>query len=275
MTSRSIDRRRVGQRPLIAAAAPIMLALAVGCSSTSLNSETSNGGDSEASILFSVLAPTMDVSVSGDSFTMSLPADSSTAWFTNRPERNAGSMTLADLVSMWSAQGFDTDPPNAAVAVTVNGEQYQHVVELTNPVLTGAAVTFRVVDIGDDEAADAVAGRDATHDVSAGTFGATEVFIDNATQPPCASTITSAPSGQCLAAAKTTVTLTITTTRQNQCVIVTRSSSASEYVTIGEGNGARMPLTNNDPTGFKYTSGQTWKVYGEPNAILIGFGTCP
>lgn len=275
MTSRSIDRRRVGQGRLIVAAASIVLALAVGCSSTSLNSETSNGGDSEASILFSVLAPTMDVSVSGDSFTMSLPADSSTAWFTDRPERNAGSMTLADLVSMWSAQGFDTDPPNAAVAVTVNGEQHQHVVELTNPVLTGAAVTFRVVDIGDDEAADAVAGRDATHDVSAGTFGATEVFIDNATQPPCASTITSAPSGQCLAAAKTTVTLTITTTRQNQCVIVTRSSSASEYVTIGEGNGARMPLTNNDPTGFKYTSGQTWKVYGEPNAILIGFGTCP
>jgi len=275
MTSRSIDRRRVGRGRLIVAAASIVLALAVGCSSTSLNSETSNGGDSEASILFSVLAPTMDVSVSGDSFTMSLPADSSTAWFTDRPERNAGSMTLADLVSMWSAQGFDTDPPNAAVAVTVNGEQYQHVVELTNPVLTGAAVTFRVVDIGDDEAADAVAGRDATHDVSAGTFGATEVFIDNATQPPCASTITSAPSGQCLAAAKTTVTLTITTTRQNQCVIVTRSSSASEYVTIGEGNGARMPLTNNDPTGFKYTSGQTWKVYGEPNAILIGFGTCP
>ena len=264
------------RRSLILATALVALpVLAAGCSSTKSVLDAPSADAAEVSVLFSVLAPSMDVAASGDAFTLSVPADSSTAWFTDRPDRTAGSMTLADLVSMWSAQGFDTDPPNAAVAVTVAGEQHQHVVELTTPVVVGDTVTFRAVDLGKDETTDPVAGRDATHDVTTGHFGATELFIDNATQPPCASSITSAPSGQCLAAAKSTVTLTITTTRQNQCVITTRSTGAVEYVTIGEGNGARLPLDNDQPAGFKYASGQTWKVYGEPAALIIGFGTCP
>jgi len=263
------------RRPLVIGSALVsVLALAAGCSSVKSALETPQADASEVSVLFSVLAPSMDVAVSGDAFTVSVPANSSTAWFTDRPDRNAGTMTVADLVSTWSAQGFDVDPPNAAVAVTVNGEQHQHVVELSNPVVAGGVVAFRAVDVGDDASIDAVAGRGSTHNVIAGHFGATELFIDDGILPPCPSSMTSVPSTSCLLAPNDMLVLNIATT-SNQCVAITRTSDAEEYVNIGPALISLIePIDTNYTEEFGYTSGQTWHVSGQPNALIFGFGGC-
>lgn len=270
---------RAVQRSLVLAAALVaVLALVAGCSSTSSVFNAPKADASEVSILFSVLAPTMDVVVSGDAFSLSVPASSSTAWFTDRPARNAGSMTVADLVSTWSAQGFATDPPNAAVAVEVNGEQHQHVVELSNPVIAGGMATFRAVDVGDDESTDSVAGRDATHGVVAGHFENAELFIDDATQTPCPSSITSTSSMACLAAANTTVSLTITTQHSVNCVILTRTTKNNETVHAGPSTAEadELSLTTDFPVMIDYaTSGEKWKITGTPDPININFGDCP
>ena len=263
------------RRPLVIGSALVsVLALAAGCSSVKSALETPQADASEVSVLFSVLAPSMDVAVSGDAFTVSVPANSSTAWFTDRPDRNAGTMTVADLVSTLSAQGFDVDPPNAAVAVTVNGEQHQHVVELSNPVVAGGVVAFRAVDVGDDASADAVAGRNATHSVIVGHFENANLFIDNATQTPCASSITAPPASQCLLADEASVTVKITTSEKDQCVLVSSASDLYVIVSVGPYMDIEIP-PNPYIMGFNYTSGKAWKVEGYQAASLIGFGTCP
>ena len=275
MTSLSFDRRRAGQRPLIAAAVLVMLVLAAGCASKSSNSETSNSGDSGVSVLFSVLAPSMNVAVSGDAFTLSLPANSSTAWFTDRPDRNAGSMTVADLVSTWSAQGFDTDPPNAAVVVTVNGEQHQHVVELSDPKVEGDMVSFHSVDVGDDQETDPVAGRSATHDVSVGSFGPSELFIDSASTSPCPSSITTSSFSPCLLAVGATLSFKVTTPYDDQMLRVTKTVSTSNTSVVYELPEGSMGYTMIGATqywGVRYTSGQLWKIDSiTPKAVTVSF----
>ena len=174
----------------------VFAAMSAGCSDGVRDQQRSAAASANAStdvgLLFSVLAPTMEVAANGADFTLTIPTTSPIAWFTDRPERTAGSITADDLVSMWSAEEFDTDPPNAAIVVRVNGETHQHVVELTAPIATALSVSFHVRDVGDETADNAVAGRKATHDVAVGVFANAELFIDDGVYPPCASTMTSA-----------------------------------------------------------------------------------
>ena len=228
------------------------------------------------SILFSVLSPTMDIAVSGDAFTLSVPANSSTAWFTDRPDRNAGTMTVADLVSTWSAQGFDTDPPNAAVVVTVNGEQHQHVVELSNPRVEGGMVSFRSVDIGDNEGTDSVAGKEATHEVVVGAYGPSELFIDNATNPPCSSSITTTTFTDCLLAPNQKVNFQATSPWANGCIEFTRSvTNQNEFGSVTSPGSGGTPISITGSQGvlcLQYPSGKPWTIQVWPNAVWLSFG---
>lgn len=57
------------------------------------------------------------------SFTVSVPitqANKRVTWFTDRPDRQAGRMTMDSLVALWQndeADGFRNEPPNAALTV--------------------------------------------------------------------------------------------------------------------------------------------------------------
>jgi rhizosphere induced protein len=60
-------------------------------------------------------------------------------WFTDRPNRNADSLTSKELVEHWGGWGFSHDPPNAAI---ISGK-VDAIGELTKPKLQGDALRFR------------------------------------------------------------------------------------------------------------------------------------
>jgi len=75
-----------------------------------------------------------------------------TLYFSDRPERIAGHMKLADYLKEWTegADNFGDDPPNATLSVYEPGqnENTPAVVELTNPVTDGADLvyTYKLLD---------------------------------------------------------------------------------------------------------------------------------
>lgn len=254
------------------------VALTVGCSSgeSVWSSRSASTNDAEVSLLFSVIAPSMEITVEGSGLKLSMPSNSPTAWFTDRPERSAGNITLEDLVSMWEGQGFDQDPPNAALAVTVNGEQRQHIVELTDPKIGDGTVTFHSSDIGTNETTDAVAGKDATHSVSVGTYGPSELFIDSATTRVCPSSITTPYSAPCLIGVTQSLTFQATVTHSNQYVQLSRS-----VTTTGMSGTLTTPsrsyvvlLESQDTYNYSYVSGEKWVMKDfSPTAAVFTFGT--
>jgi hypothetical protein len=59
-------------------------------------------------------------------------------WFTDRPQRRAGVAPIQDLIDDWSGYGFDSDPPNAALA----GPRTDAVVALSDPEAVDSGVAF-------------------------------------------------------------------------------------------------------------------------------------
>ncbi len=75
--------------------------------------------------------------------------DESTPWFTDRPYREAGQITTAEFVALFSEEGansFAADPPNADFTCESGGEVVNQVVTLTDPVLdeTAGTLTYNV-----------------------------------------------------------------------------------------------------------------------------------
>jgi len=147
----------------------------------------------EPGILYSADARGATIVKSGTTLRLSVPANTRTAWFTDRPERRAGSTTLAGLVAVWDASGFRKDPPNAALLLTHRGETRTHVVTLSDPRHVRGRVSFRLraVPRGVE------AGHAHTHDLVAGRYGRAALFIDDAAYPPCP-TVTVSRSISCL-----------------------------------------------------------------------------
>ena len=85
--------------------------------------------------------------------------DESTPWFTDRPYREAGQITTAEFVALFSEEGansFAEDPPNADFTCKSGGEVVNQAVTLTDPVLDEAADTLTytaelVPTAGDDD----------------------------------------------------------------------------------------------------------------------------
>lgn len=133
----------------------------------------------KANILFSVLSSSATVK-QGPSGTMmlSVPASSTTVWFSDRPSRLAGTGTLSGLVSNWNAYGFKADPPNAVLVTSSSGKSVQRPVTLTNPTTAGGMTTFTVKPLDQGMK---VMGMTSTGQMpTAGTFGESEIFIDDA-----------------------------------------------------------------------------------------------
>lgn len=156
------------------------------------------------SILYALDAKGATVTKAGGTFRLSMPANSPVTWFTDRPDRNAGSVRLVDLYGIWDASGFNDDPPNAALLTTHKGVDHTHVVELTKPRSAKGRVSFAIREVPNESEA----GYAHTHDLAAGRFGRARLFIDDAALSPCparvGSTVSVSPSTptvtQCLLA---------------------------------------------------------------------------
>ncbi len=107
--------------------------------------------------------------------TLTLNGVPSVIWFTDRPERHAGHVSVADFLAGWDpgSGSFAADPPNADVAILGNGVETDSVVELDTASGDSSALTFGVTFIEGS--------------LPDGTFGPTALFIDvcDITYPGC------------------------------------------------------------------------------------------
>lgn len=127
------------------------------------------------SLLFSISAPNATITGTKGNMRVSIPSSSMLAWFSDRPGRTAGTATAASLVATWELQGFDTDPPNAALVTTRRGKTMQTVVTLTTPRANGDRVSFRYRVLADES----MNGMRTTGRPSLGSYARTSLFVDN------------------------------------------------------------------------------------------------
>jgi hypothetical protein len=98
--------------------------------------------NTEVTFLFIKTADSM--TFDGTSITLSA-VDPNVYWFTDRPARGTGQLTLTDFIGNWTngKDSFEADPPN--VVVTVDGSSLQPaVVEITNPRVAGDDISYDV-----------------------------------------------------------------------------------------------------------------------------------
>lgn len=143
----------------------------------------------EPGILYSIDGRSVTVSKAAKGHRIALPRNTRVVWFSDRPARHAGTLTLAQLAGIWEASGFVQDPPNAAVILSEQGESRTHVVELKAPQVTEQMVSFAFTPVpGGVEA-----GHRHTHEIMAGSYGRANVFIDDAATMPCPNSLTTVP----------------------------------------------------------------------------------
>ena len=88
-------------------------------------------------------------------------------------------MRAVDLAAAWNANGFDVDPPNAALIL----DDRTHVVELRRPRFANGRVSFALRRLpGASEA-----GHRDVDPLRAGRYARGRLFIDDAGYPPCPS----------------------------------------------------------------------------------------
>lgn len=154
----------------------ILMALTLVC----LLGVTATASANQGSLLFSTTSKDVRISGSGKAMRVSLPANAALSWFTDRPQRKAGSSTAAFLVSAWQANGFDRDAPNAALVTTAKGSTMQTIVTLRDPRQSNGRVSFRYSVLGKG----AMLGMRTSGHPRAGRYDG-ELFVDSATIPPC------------------------------------------------------------------------------------------
>ena len=114
-------------------------------------------------------------------FTLTLgQAHDSVSVFTDRPERKAGTESLADFADSWDRRGFAKTPPNAAVVW--GKDSSSRVFELSEPDYDAAADTlaFTAHDLGDEPSTALSAFKESPDDELPTDLGEVAVFIDNA-----------------------------------------------------------------------------------------------
>lgn len=108
--------------------------------------------------------------------------DRQTTWFTDRPERAAGTHSTASFFAGWTGLGFTSDPPNAAIALTGGQKNADTlVVKFGRPRYDAKARTLRmkVRRLGTDAKVRSGHERRADRRLPR-RFGAVSLFVDGA-----------------------------------------------------------------------------------------------
>ncbi|MGI9187826.1 MAG: hypothetical protein ACR2J9_10005 [Gaiellales bacterium] len=192
-------------------------------------------------ILYALDASSGEVVHGGDGYRLSMPAATRVTWFSDRPARQSGTMTLRGLVSIWRTSGFAADPPNAAVILASEGAELTHVVELRRPRVAGGSVTFALREVPTGM----VMGHRHADGLVPGTYRHAAVFIDDAANPPCLSAINAVAgtSTTCLLASSPAGRTTIYPPRASR-------SSTSTTVTYVSGCASGSAFTMALGTGY-------------------------
>ena len=112
--------------------------------------QTAHAKQSKASVLFVTEGPIAQMApVEGQAgtYTFTMPirtAKQPVIWFTDRPARDAGTLSMGNFVGLWSVPGtntFATDPPNVAIDYTSGGKQTTFIATMTSPVIIPPTAT--------------------------------------------------------------------------------------------------------------------------------------
>ncbi len=141
-----------------------VLAMA-GCATTS---RTGSASSEQPQMMFVQSAEDIKVDAAADTFRL-VKVNQQTIYFSDRPQRIAGHMKMADYLKEWTAKAgkdnFGADPPNATISIYEPGQADNTlvVVKITNPVVEGPDLiySYKVLE-----------GK------MPGSGGATTIFID-------------------------------------------------------------------------------------------------
>ena len=136
---------RNGRWSSLAVFAPIAVLVAVTISSSAF----SEAQDKNAQVQLMFVQSAENLKVDAAAKTMRLvKVNQQTLYFSDRPDRIAGHMTMADYLKEWTAKAgkdnFGKNPPNAALSVYEPGQKDSTLVavEITNPVVDGADLVY-------------------------------------------------------------------------------------------------------------------------------------
>lgn len=160
--SRCYKRLRGARPAFVLAATMLSLAACDATSKPSSNAETSSAAPAPSSAPTSSEEPQFlfvqcadDLEADADASTLRLVnVSQQTIYFSDRPQRIAGHLTMADYLEEWTVQAgednFGGDPPNATLSVYEQGQPDNTivVVEITDPVVEGADLiySYRIID---------------------------------------------------------------------------------------------------------------------------------
>lgn len=154
--------------------------LAVAALGTGLTTACSDESSTGPAYLFIVHAPVGTVVEGTSGFELVVPADSSVTWFTDRPFRQAGNITLTQLADSWEADGYSSEPPQAGLDLFIDGSDATFVVELGVPRLDGTEYHIPMIDVQAEDTSGAEhAGQVATMGVAVGRLEEVSMFIDS------------------------------------------------------------------------------------------------
>ena len=146
----------------------LMLLLAAAALSLAACAATPTASSGVPQLMFVQSAEDVKVDPAASTFRL-VKVSQQTLYFSDRPERLAGHLTMADYFKEWTAaagkDNFGADPPNAALSVYEPGQANNTlvVVKITKPVVDGADLVY-------------------TYKIIKGTMpargGATSLFID-------------------------------------------------------------------------------------------------
>ena len=77
--------------------------------------------------------------------TLTLNGILNVVYFTDRPNRIAGHMSLQDLMGNWDKgpDSFEVDPPNATLSIVTDRGNNNVILEIIDPQMTGDSLVFR------------------------------------------------------------------------------------------------------------------------------------
>lgn len=162
----------------------LLLALAAACGDSSGSSGTPTAA--EGGLLFVLGAPAArlerDASGAGR-LVLEEPSPALTS-FSDRPERSANTLALADFLADWSGYGFAAVPPNAALVVEGAPEGADVAVfEIASPRLADGTLTFDVVPLAGTTSGGLRALTERADPTLPGALGRVSLFVDDAASP--------------------------------------------------------------------------------------------
>lgn len=119
-------------------ASTVLFATAVAISSTALRAE-----ETERDYLFVQIA---NVGHFRDGVLTLGGIGPMTVYFSDRPERQTGSLTHAEFIDAWTdaADSFASDPPHASLVFRGGNRRFVSVMELSDPALIDGGIRYRV-----------------------------------------------------------------------------------------------------------------------------------